>query len=254
MRAADTEWARMDVMLLPTSGTTYKIADVLTNPVQLNSNLGRYTNFVNLMDLAAFAVPAGFRDNGLPFGVTLIGPAFSDGALAVLGDRLHRSSPISNSEPPPCRLPRRLRSRRRSTRKPPSRSPSSARICRGSRSTGNSPDRNSKLLETTRTAPGYRLYALPGTTPPKPGLVFDGTGPGLIEVEIWEMEQIAFGSFVALIPAPLGIGTLKLEDGRSVKGFLAESYATEGALDISSVRRLAGLVKPHVDGVIARPR
>jgi allophanate hydrolase len=234
VRAADAEWARMDAMLLPTTGTTYKIADVLANPVQLNSNLGRYTNFVNLMDLAAFAVPAGFRSNGLPFGVTLIGPAFSDGALAALGDRLHRSLPalklgattMSLAGTPPLT--------------PANDTQTTIEVAVvGAHLTGQPlnwqlTDRNGKLLETTRTAPGYRLYALPGTTPPKPGLVFDGTGPGLIEVEIWEMEQIAFGSFVALIPAPLGIGTLKLEDGRSVKGFLAESYATAGGLDISS--------------------
>ncbi len=90
-RAADAEWARMDVMLLPTAGTTYKIEDMLADPVRLNTNLGAYTNFVNLMDLAALSVPAGFRPDGLPFGVTLIGRAFSDGKLAVIGDALHRA-------------------------------------------------------------------------------------------------------------------------------------------------------------------
>src|SRR5690606_31596018 len=91
VRSAQAQWAKMDAMLLPTTGTTYKIADVLADPVQLNSNRGIYTNFGNLMDLSALAVPAGFRPNGLPFGVTLIGRAFQDGLLAALGDRLHRS-------------------------------------------------------------------------------------------------------------------------------------------------------------------
>ena len=94
-------------------------------------------------------------------------------------------------------------------------------------------ERKAKLLETTRTGPGYRLYALADNSPAKPGLVFDDTGPGAIEVEVWEMEEGAFGSFVALIPAPLGIGTLTLADGRTVKGFLCETYATLGAKDIT---------------------
>ena len=95
-------------------------------------------------------------------------------------------------------------------------------------------ERRARLIETTRTSTGYRLYALAGTSPAKPGLVFDGTGPGEIEVEIWEMEEGAFGSFVALIPPPLGIGTLKLVDGRTVLGFLCETYATRGAEDITA--------------------
>ncbi len=95
-------------------------------------------------------------------------------------------------------------------------------------------ERNATLLETTRTAAGYRLYALANTSPPKPGLVFDGTGAGNIEVEIWEMDEGAFGSFVALIPSPLGIGTLTLADGRTVQGFLCESHAVRGAEDITA--------------------
>jgi allophanate hydrolase len=92
-RAAETQWRRMDVLLLPTAGTTYTIADVLANPVTLNDNLGFYTNFVNLMDLSAVAVPAGIRPNGLPFGVTLIGRAFEDSKVVAIADRLHRAMP-----------------------------------------------------------------------------------------------------------------------------------------------------------------
>ncbi len=95
-------------------------------------------------------------------------------------------------------------------------------------------ERQAKLIETTRTAAGYRLYALAGTAPPKPGLVFDGTGLGAIEVEIWEIDEEAFGSFVALIPAPLSIGTLMLADGQSVKGFLCEAHAVREAEDITA--------------------
>ena len=225
----------MDLLLLPTAGTTYKIADMLADPVALNTKLGAYTNFVNLMDLAALAVPAGFRADGIPFGVTLIGPAFSDGMLAAIGDALHR-------------VARRRRARRdvvrsvigpagahrRASRRSWSRSPWSVPICRVSRSTGNWS--SARPSSSTRRAPPRAIGSTPSPTRrrPSPGCVFDGAGPGAIEVEIWEMDEAAFGSFVALIPAPLGIGTVTLADGRSVKGFLCEAQATRGAEDITA--------------------
>jgi allophanate hydrolase len=95
-------------------------------------------------------------------------------------------------------------------------------------------ERHAELIETARTAACYSLYALANTSPPKPGLVFDGAGQGGIEVEIWEMGQEAFGSFVALIPPPLCIGTVTLADGRTVKSFLCEAHATRGAEDITA--------------------
>jgi allophanate hydrolase len=232
IRASAQEWAKMDVMLLPTAGTTFTIADMLAEPVKRNTDLGAYTNFVNLMDLAAIAVPAGRRPDGIPFGVTLIGPALSDGMLATIGDALHRSlvkpsigaTGVPLSATPPV-------------------SPAGKKTIEvavvgahlsGQPLNGQLVERNAKLIETTRTAAGYSLYALAGTTPPKPGLVFDGSGPGAIEVEIWEMNEGGFGSFVALIPAPLGIGTVTLADGRTVKGFLCEAHAIEGAEDITA--------------------
>ena len=90
-RRADMEWAKMEVLLLPTAPTIYKVADMLADPVRLNSNLGRYTNFVNLLDCSAIAIPAGFRPDGMPGGVTLVAPAFCDDALAALGQRLHQA-------------------------------------------------------------------------------------------------------------------------------------------------------------------
>ena len=233
IREARREWAKADCLLLPTAGTTYTIAGMLADPVALNTNLGAYTNFVNLMDLAALAVPAGFRPDGIPFGVTLIGRALSDGMLASVGDALHRSlsgarlgaTSIPLSSTPPVTVPAK-----------PATSVKLAVV--GAHLTGQPlnwqlVERKAKLLETTRTGSGYRLYALADTSPAKPGLVFDGTGLGGIEVEVWEMEEGAFGSFVALIPAPLGIGTVTLADGRTVKGFLCEAYATLGAEDIT---------------------
>jgi len=234
IREARGEWAKADCLLLPTAGTTYTIAGMLADPVALNTNLGAYTNFVNLMDLAALAVPAGFRTDGIPFGVTLIGRALSDGMLASVGDTLHRSldrarlgsTAIPLSSTPPVTVPAK-----------PATSVKLAVV--GAHLTGQPlnwqlVERKAKLLETTRTGPGYRLYALADTSPAKPGLVFDGAGLGGIEVEVWEMEKGAFGSFVALIPAPLAIGTVTLADGRTVKGFLCETYATLGAEDITA--------------------
>ncbi len=232
IRASAQEWAKMDVMLLPTAGTTFTIADMLAEPVKRNTDLGAYTNFVNLMDLAAIAVPAGFRPDGIPFGVTLIGPALSDGMLASVGDVLHRSlaevaigaTGLPLSATPPVG--------------PAAKKTIEVAVV-GAHLTGQPlnrqlTERNAKLVETTRTTAGYRLYALADTVPAKPGLMFDGSGPGAIEVEIWEMDEGGFGSFVAAIPAPLGIGTVTLADGRTVKGFLCEAHAITGAEDITA--------------------
>ncbi|HZP07791.1 allophanate hydrolase [Methyloceanibacter sp.] len=233
IRAAKAEWAKMDVLLLPTAGTTYSVAAMLADPIRLNTALGAYTNFVNLMDLAATAVPAGFRSDGIPFGVTLIGPALSDGMLASLGDALHRllvGARLGATSVPLTAAPAV------SVKAPSGRTVKVAVV--GAHLSGQPLnvqllERKARLVETTRTAGGYRLYALAGATPPKPGLVFDGEGPGGIEVEVWEMDETAFGSFVAAIPPPLGIGTLTLADESRVKGFLCEAYATQGAQDIT---------------------
>jgi allophanate hydrolase len=207
---------------------------MLADPIRLNSNLGAYTNFVNLLDLAALAVPAGFRDDGIPFGVTLIGRAFSDGKLATIGDALHRALLDAKLGATAAALSDTARVMVRPAKKKTVEVAVVGAHLSGQPLNGQLTERDAIFRETSRTAAGYRLYALPGTKPPKPGLVFEGTGPGAIEVEIWEMDDAAFGSFVAIIPAPLVIGTLVLEDGRQVKGFLCESHATVGAEDITS--------------------
>jgi allophanate hydrolase len=233
-RVATHEWVKMDVLLLPTAGTTYTIAEMLADPVALNTNLGAYTNFVNLMDLAALSVPAGFRADGIPFGVTLIGPALSDGMLALIGDALHRSLEAARlgatSSPLPPTPPVTVPAKPERTVKV---AVAGAHLA-GQPLNGQLLERGARLIETARTGAGYRLYALSGTRPPKPGLIFDGAGAGAIEVEVWEMEEGAFGSFVALVPAPLAIGSLTLADGREVKGFLCEAHATLDAVEITS--------------------
>jgi allophanate hydrolase len=234
IREAREEWAKMDLMLLPTAPTTYTIAEMLADPVRLNTDLGAFTNFVNLMDLAALAVPAGFRSDGIPFGVALIGPAFSDGMLASIGDALHRA--LSGAQLGATSI---ALSSTTSVVAAPAHSKTVKLAVVGAHLTGQPlngqlVERGAKLVETSRTGAGYRLYALADTSPSKPGLVFDGAGAGGIEVEIWEMDEGAFGSFVALIPAPLGMGTVTLADGSAVKGFLCEAHATQGAEDITA--------------------
>lgn len=217
-RAAEAQWERMDVMALPTAPTIYTHEEIAADPVRLNNNLGYYTNFVNLLDLAAVAVPAGRRPNGLPFGISLIGPAFTDEALLALAGRYSGTPVAAESACPPGCV---------------------ALAVVGAHLAGQPlnwqlTERGARRLKACRTAPGYRLYALDGTMPPKPGLVRDEAfrGPG-IEVEVWAVPEHHFGGFVAAVPPPLGIGNAVLDDGESVKCFICEPYAVRGATEIT---------------------
>ena len=216
-RLAAREWERMDVLMLPTAGTIYTLAEIERDPINLNSTLGLYTHFANLMDLAAVAVPAGFRPNGLPFGVSLIGPAFSDQALLTLARRFGEGTVEPAAAVPGCVLL----------------AVAGAHL-RGQPLNHQLTDRAARLVRSCRTAPDYRLFAIPGTEPPKPGLVrdpgFAGTG---IDVELWAVPEHQFGGFVAALPPPLTIGTVVLDDGLSVRGFLCEAAGLIGAVDIS---------------------
>ncbi|GJD70035.1 Allophanate hydrolase [Methylobacterium gnaphalii] len=231
-RRTEATWANVDLLLLPTAPTTYTVAQMKADPITLNSRLGLYTNFTNLLGLAAIAVPAGFRTDGLPAGVTLIGPGGSDDALAPLADALHRGAECGMGVARTARLP-----------EGPLAGPDSGdRIpvavvgahLSGFPLNGQLLDLGGQLMRSTRTAAEYRLYVLPDTDPAKPGLQRDPgfSGPG-IEVEIWSLPTAAFGRFVAGIPAPLGIGRVRLADGTDVAGFLGEAYALAGAEEIT---------------------
>ena len=217
-RTTETQWRGMDVLALPTTGTIYTHARIAADPVGLNTNLGYYTNFVNLLDLAAIAVPAGRRPNGLPFGLSLIAPAFHDEALCVLATAFASGRLSAEGERAAVRL-----------------------AVVGAHLTGQPlnhelTSRGGRLVWSGRTSPEYRLYALARSNPPKPGLVRVGPGQGTaIEVEVWELDAAGFGAFVAGVPPPLTIGTVRLEDGRTVKGFLCEAIAVEDAQDITSL-------------------
>ena len=225
-------FADIDVLMVPTVPAAYTVAEVEADPVRLNSNLGTYTNFVNLLDLAGLAVPATIADDGTPFGVTFLAPAGQDELLASVGRAFHAGTGLmlgALRKPLPPLAPL-----------PPTLMPDEVAVAvvgahlSGMPLNGELRALNARFLETARTAPDYRLFALPDAKPPKPGLLGVARGSGrAIEVELWALRHAAFGRFVGDIPPPLAIGTLTLADGRRVKGFLVEAAATTGAKDIS---------------------
>ena len=231
---AFAHFANVDVLMVPTTPAAYTVPEIEADPVRLNSNLGTYTNFVNLLDLAGLAVPAVLADDGTPFGVTFLAPARQDALLASIGRVFHAAAALP--------LGALRASMPQLAPLPPGPLPGEVAIAvvgahlSGMPLNGELRQRNARFLETTRTAPNYRLFALPNCAPPKPGLlgVAPGTGAA-IEVEIWALGYEAFGRFVAEVPPPLAIGTVTLADGRQVKGFLVEAQATVGAEDISKL-------------------
>jgi allophanate hydrolase len=223
-RQADLLWDAIEVILLPTTATTYRLREVLAAPLALNANLGRYTNFVNLLDMSAIALPAGFRDNATGFGVTLIGPAWADQALLDLARRYEEIAPMP--QPPPLDI---------------SGVPARVKLAVVGAHLADMPlhwqltSREAALVRRCRTAQAYKLYAMANMTPPKPALVHVGGGGSAIEVEVYDLAVEAFGSFVVEVPAPLAIGTVTLDDGTEVKGFVAEPRALDGAEDITAL-------------------
>lgn len=219
---------QIDALLVPTAPTHPRIADVQAEPIARNSELGHYTNFVNLLDLAAIAIPGLPRADGLPFGITLIGPSGSDHRLAALASRLQQTLAQGSAD-----VTTRL-----AASPLPFNEPTLSVAVVGAHLAAQ--PLNWQLIECgarctalTQTAACYRLYALANTTPAKPGLVRADEGGAAIEVEVWEMPQRAFGKLMTQVGAPLGIGTLELSDGSFVKGFICEPIAVVGAVDIT---------------------
>jgi allophanate hydrolase len=230
-KVAERTFNDVDALVLPTAPTSYTTAQVLANPVELNSRLGTYTNFVNLLDLCGLALPAAIKSNGVPFGITLLAPAGRDALLASIGRVFHADSRLimgakGIAQPPLAPLPAREGS------------DDIPIAVVGAHLSGMALNREltalgGRLLESATTAPDYSLYAL-STTPPKPGMLRVEAGTGTsIALEVWMLSAAAFGQFVAAIPPPLSIGTIRLADGRSVKGFIVEPAAIDGARDIS---------------------
>lgn len=230
-RQTEPVWETIDVLIVPSIPDVCTLADVAADPIGANSRLGTYTNFVNLLDLCAFSVPGPLRRDGRPAGVTLIAPAGRDALLAALAARFHAAAGVTVGAtgrrvppPPPA---------------PASAPPGTIELAVvGAHLSGMAlnhelASRGASFVRAVPTEAAYRLFALPGGPPERPGLVRVDAGAA-IDTEVWALTAAAFGDFVAKIPPPLSIGTLRLADGTAVKGFLCETIATDGARDISA--------------------
>jgi allophanate hydrolase len=219
-RVAEAIWQSVDALAVPTAPTIYRVVEMLANPIALNSHFGTYTNFVNLLDMAAIAVPAGWRLDGTGFGISFFAPAGADRALLAMAQEWGNLY-----ETPQLDMEGRMER---------------IRLAVVGAHLKDMPlhwqltTRDAAFVEATETAPSYKLYAMANSTPPKPALVHDAGG-GAIKVEVYELDAAAFGSFTAEVPAPLAIGTVTLADGSSVKGFVAEPRALDGAEDITAL-------------------
>lgn len=238
-RDCEAVWQHIDCLLTPSAGTIYRIAEMQADPIRLNSNLGYYTNFVNLLDYSAVALPAGLIDRNaaalMPWGVTLVAPAFRDVALLRLADRAHRA----------------IGGNMGATASALASTPAGVGVPQGSLKSGTVQvavcgahlsglplnhqltERGARLLATTFSAPEYRLFALAGGPPQRPGMVRVAQGGAAIALEIWELPAEHFGSFVAAIPVPLAIGKVQLADGVLVSGFVCDNLGVVGAQDIT---------------------
>jgi allophanate hydrolase len=207
-------WDDLDALLFPTTPLHPTLLEVAADPLGVNESLGRFTNFVNLMDLAALALPGPQRADGLPFGVTLIAPAFHDRRLLELGaDWAGERADVALEG-------------------------SVLLAVVGAHMSGlplNSEltERGARLLRAERTAAAYRLYALPGEGVRRPGLVRVEGGGESVELELWEISPAALGELLCQVPAPLGIGRVELADGAEVAGFICEGHAAPLAEDVT---------------------
>ena len=225
----DRIMAEVDCVVTPAYPRPVTLAELRAEPVKRNSDLGYYTNFMNMLDYAAVAVPAGVMRNGLPWGVTLFGRVFTDQYLLSLADALqrHHRSPLIGGNaitaPAPSNPARNDKSR--------------VVVCGahldGLPLNGQLRQRGGKLLQTTRSAPNYKLYALAGGPPLRPGMVRVDQGGSAIDVEVWELPSSELGSFLTGIPVPLGLGKVELVDGSWETGFICETYGLAGAVEIT---------------------
>jgi len=229
---ANAEMAGLDFIALPTAPTIYRVADLEREPVLYNSHLGHYTNFVNFFGLAALALPAGFRPDAMPFGITLIGAAHGERALLAFGARWQREVPLplgkTTSHLPPAAADPVVAEDRVSI------AVVGAHMS-GLPLNGQLTELGGRLESAGKTAPVYRFYVLPGGPPRRPGMVRVAQGGGAIELEVWSLPSAEVGRFLRKIPAPLGLGTVTLADGSGVPGFLCEGHAIAEAEDITSL-------------------
>lgn len=225
----DALLAELDCVLTPTYPRPVTLAELAAEPVARNADLGYYTNFMNLLDYAAVAVPAGVMTNGLPWGVTLFGRVFTDQYLLSLAAALQDAQglPLVGGALPEASLPAR----------PARHDRARLVVCgahlQGLPLNGQLLARGGRRLALTRSAPHYRLHALAGGPPLRPGMVRVAEDGAAIEVEVWELPSSELGSFLTGIPAPLGLGKVELADGSWETGFICEPYGLAGAEDIT---------------------
>lgn len=226
-KLADQVWNDLDFIITPTAGTCYTREEVEKDPIQTNSNLGYYTNFMNLLNYSAIAIPAGFQENGIPFGVTLFAPAMYDLELAKMAEALRDPElPLGNTK---------ITLTKEETKTVPDNFIELV-VC-GAHMEGlplnyQLTKRGGYLLGKAKTTPGYKLYKLPGGPPFRPALVKDPSSNSSITVEVWAIPKSTVGSFLEGIPSPLGLGTVQLQ-GSKKKGFIAEHNAISDAEDIT---------------------
>ena len=222
-------WRRIDLLLVPTTGTIYRITEIQAEPLALNTTLGHYTNFANLLDLSAIALPNGFQSDGLPAGVCLLAPAFHDPLLAAIGAAFQRHSRLplgaTGADLPPI-----------DATPAPASYPYLPIAVVGAHLSGQPLNGEllalgARLRRAIRTAPDYRLYVLADGK--RPGLVRHPGAGRAIEAELWDVPVAAIGALLAGVAPPLGLGTIALEDGGTVAGFLCEAHAVAGACEIS---------------------
>lgn len=228
----DALLSQFEFLLTPTAGTIYTIAEVQNDPIKLNSNLGYYTNYMNLLDYASIAVPTGFTSAGLPFGVTLVSTAFSDQRLLGFAHRLQQALKLTlGATAAECPEQTLATQHKGKTMK--------LVVCGAHLSglplNGQLLERDAVLVKQCQSAASYKLYALPGGPPERPGMVRVEKEGSAIEVEVWEMPTEHFGSFLACIPHPLGLGKIELDDGSWETGFICEAYMVTSAKDITEL-------------------
>jgi len=202
------------VLLLPTTPGPATIAEVEADPIGRNARLGRYTTFANLLDTAVISVPGADRRDGLPFGLSIVGPAWSDEDVATFGARVlgEPASIVDDDALPIAVVGAHLR---------------------GQPLNGALRSLRASFECTTATSSAYRLYELPGGPPRRPGLV-RSDGGAEVEVEVWRVPRSRVGDLLATIPSPLGLGSVELRDGSVVHGFLCEAAAVGAAVDITA--------------------
>jgi allophanate hydrolase len=225
-------WRNIHAIMLPTTPTIYTRSQINADPIRLNTNLGYYTRFANLLDCCAISVPAAMRAGGLPFGMSLVGKAYDDHVITALAIRFHADTQLTmgaSASPMPGQWAFAA----------PVEKHSIDIAVVGAHLSGQPLNYQLTSLEAqfvreARTAPCYQLSLLANAKPVKPGLLRVSSGGGAIKLEIWRMPRHRFGEFIALVPQPLSIGSITLEDSSIVKGFLCESIAAQEARDVTS--------------------